>query len=209
MSVEVDYLLFPSVEADGVAHALVVVEVERGGEEEGHFHGAALGEVDVILQLHLFGAFRHRQRRDARQGLAQVGDDLPTGLTVGYGAGVVGSLDGDMTVRLGKGVGSRRDSHARHLWHDGMVRIVPGRIADVYLVHHVVPLAVAHYLIIVVAQERVAQVAALHTVRPEVGFRVVLLGKSPVHGLGVVQVVKVGGRLYGVVHQLLVGVLVG
>ena len=112
----------------------------------------------------------------------------------------VGRLEG-VAARLSV----RHYGRGRH--HVATEVVVPRTVAYVFLRHHTVPLALAHHLIIIVAEHRVALEALLHPVCPQVGIRAALLRHLPVHGLRIIHVIEVGHSLHRKQDQLPVGIM--
>ena len=83
---------------------------------------------------------------------------------------------------------------------------MPCLVAYVYLVHHSVPLAACHHLVVVAAQQRVTFKAFLRPVCPKVCLHVAYGDKMTVHCNGIIQVVEICHCLHREEYYLLVGI---
>ena len=144
---------------------------------------------------------------------AEVGDGAPVCVGgIGLGEVVRRFYDDDVfgyeleDLSLGAVTSFRYTLHSLDLRADVARRIVPGAVAYVYLVHHVVPLSLCHLVIIFVTELAVSAEAELYLVCPFVGSCAAHLGVVVVHGLCVVHVVEVCHGSDGEVDELVVGV---
>src|SRR5690554_7461352 len=84
---------------------------------------------------------------------------------------------------------------------------IPVGIADMHLVHHMIPFAIRYLVIIFMAEQRIAQKTLPHMVSPSVGIRIGFLCQLMIHRHTIIHIVEVGQCLYGEEDKLTITVV--
>ena len=150
---QVDGLRRFVVDGHGVAQAGGVRKIERWREVGLHGHRARLGQGDAVLKVWAAAAGCNRgrgrggKRGDGPQRAAQIGQVLPGDWASVDGLGVVLGFQRHVRAASGR-AGNRRnrcwdgaDGQRHDVRHLVRAFVVPGGVANVHLVHHMVPFA--------------------------------------------------------------------
>ena len=211
VAIYVQFLLLATVNADGIAKS-GIVEVQRWSKSDNDRCVSLRNGLEIILEPHVawLGCYRHR--RDSAQRSANLRNHCPLGRAV-LATRIMFSLDAHAAVCLGKGERLLAASiNFRHfllefnwLWktdasvilatehnHIGHYvvrsRLVPEPVADVRLVHKMIPLATGD-AVILIFQLGIIIEAFLDTICPRICAQIALASHLMIHCLSIIHIV--------------------
>ena len=177
-----------------------------------HFHVAGRNGLQVVFQVNCFAGLRInvlRKSSYSRKGFSEIRNNFPTNLIRTLRAGKMFGFDGYVTVAFDKErtpgwvVGNVFD-----IRHPVVFRLLPIRIADVHLIHYMRPFTTGNLPVVMKGQQGIAFVTGFYSVRPNVGFRVLLFGVIPVFRYRKIHFVEIAAGIYRKQYQLVESVLV-
>ena len=84
--------------------------------------------------------------------------------------------------------------------------IIPRGIANMLLCHHTVPLAMSHYLIIIMTELSITLETLGYSVSPLIGIWIIGICQNLIHSLGVIHIIEVGHCLNGEEDRLAISI---